>query len=225
MDSSQTIGKKEFRKEITKLKKDLKTFMSMTSLEPNDKIEQIKTNIFSSIDQLPILFMKRRKKISGADDPAKNLVGFGKPAFVDKVLVQFFRKNFISIEEKSFEQWFPLLSEQSIGSRIQLQSLFNLIIRMTGSRIKEKKREQISVNKMKDMDQLINITNEILIKRKKTTILNYTTVTSSDILKILNVFVSKDSEITIENKKALQEFKEGVRNENMIAKKLLESHK
>lgn len=96
---------------------------------------------------------------------------------------------------------------------------------MTGSRIKEKKREQISVNKMKDMDQLINITNEILIKRKKTTILNYTTVTSSDILKILNVFVSKDSEITIENKKALQEFKEGVRNENMIAKKLLESHK
>jgi hypothetical protein len=228
-ETLQYVGKKDFRKEITKLKREIKNYMSLTkapdSAFEKQQLEEIKSRMFECIDHLPILFMNRRKKVSGADNPAKNLIGFGKPAFVDQCLIDFFVLNFGNIENKSFREWFPILSEHGIGSRIQLQSLLNLMVRITNARIKgNKKRQQISVTKMKDMDKMIEKANQILSLKNKPLIQNSEVITSSDILKILNVFVSKDSDITMEQIEKLEKYKEGVRNENVISKNLLDGY-
>jgi hypothetical protein len=224
----ERCGKKDFRREITKLKKELRLFMSLSNSESKDisnyseRLEEIKTNIFSSIDNLPILFMNRRKKVSGANNPGKNLIGFGKPTLVDKYLIDFFEKNFDKIDGKTFSDFFPTLYQTRVGSRIQLQSLFNLLIRNTHARIKGKKRkEQISVSQMKDMDKLIDRTNEILLETNKNPIHDNIYIGSSDILKILNALVSKDSELTHSERELLMKHREEVRCENLIAKNLL----
>lgn len=243
-------SKKDFRKEVTRLKKEVRLFISLSnseskdinnmisqSSEPSDsavgnlstvtkrqseRLEEIKTNIFSCIDNLPILFMNRRKKVSGADNPAKNLIGFGKPTLVDRYLIEFFEKNFSKIDEKTFSDWFPVLYHTGIGSRIELQSIFNLLIRTTHARIKGRKRkEQISVSQMKDMDKLIERTNKILLKTNKNPIHDNIFIGSSDILKILNALVSKDSDMTHSQRELLMKHREDVRHENLIAKKLL----
>jgi len=232
---SQTIGKKEFRKETTKLKRELKLFMdeckthgkqsNSIEINQNNKLDEIESRIFSSIQQLQFLFINKRKKISGADNPSQNLIGFGKPAFVDKYLIRFFSLNFGKIDGKDFKSWFPVLSETGMGSRIQLQNLLNLIIKITGSRIREKKkREQISVSRMNDMDKLIERTNQILLNDNKDEIMNKDTISSSDILKILNVFVSKSAQLTPSQKEALENHKDDIRRENMISKRLLDDY-
>jgi hypothetical protein len=236
-----SISKKDFRKEITKLKKDLRTWMnksesnksesnksesskSESKADLSEGLEEMRTEIFSTIDKLPVLFMNRRKKTLGGDDPAKNLIGFGKPTCIDRNIVDFFEINFGSIDGKTFEQWFPCLSQLYFGSRIQLQSLFNLIIRITDARVKEKKREQISVKKMKNMDRLLVKANEILANKGRNAILNKDSITSSDLLKILNIFALKDSELTLEQKMSLERYREDIRNENIVARKLLEGY-
>jgi hypothetical protein len=231
-----SISKKDFRKEITKLKKDLRSWMNKseyskiesknneTKADLSEGLEEMKTEIFSTIDKLPILFMNRRKKTLGGDDPAKNLIGFGKPTFIDKNIVEFFEMNFGNIDGKTFAEWFPCLSQFYFGSRIQLQSLFNLIIRITDARVKEKKREQISVKKMKNMDRLLVKANEILANKGRNSILNKESITSSDLLKILNIFALKDSELSLEQKMSLEKYREDIRNENIVARKLLEGY-
>lgn len=216
-----SVSRKDFRKEITKLKRDLRTWMDKQS-SPTD--EDMKTEIFSTIDKLPVLFMNRRKKTLGGDDPAKNLIGFGKPTCIDKNIVEFFGINFGVIDGRTFSEWFPCLSQFCFGSRIQLQSLINLVIRITDARIKEKKREQISVVKMKNMDVLLNRANEILFNKNKSPIVNNESITSSDLLKILNVFTYRDSELSVEQKISIDKHREDIRNENMIARKLLEGY-
>lgn len=216
-----SVSRKDFRKEITKLKRDLRTWMDKQS-SPTD--EDMKTEIFSTIDKLPVLFMNRRKKTLGGDDPAKNLIGFGKPTCIDKNIIEFFDINFGVIDGRTFSEWFPCLSQFCFGSRIQLQSLINLVIRITDARIKEKKREQISVVKMKNMDVLLNRANEILFNKNKNPIENRESITSSDLLKILNVFTSKDSDLSVEQKISIDKHREDIRNENMIARKLLEGY-
>lgn len=216
-----SVSRKDFRKEITKLKRDLRTWMDKQS-SPTD--EDMKTEIFSTIDKLPVLFMNRRKKTLGGDDPAKNLIGFGKPTCIDKNIVEFFDINFGVIDGRTFSEWFPCLSQFCFGSRIQLQSLINLVIRITDARIKEKKREQISVVKMKNMDVLLNRANEILFNKNKSPIVNNESITSSDLLKILNVFTYRDSELSVEQKISIDKHREDIRNENMIARKLLEGY-
>ena len=228
MDSTRAIGKKDFRKEITKLKRDLKTFIVLSKKNAPEKhderLDKMKDEIFSSIDNLPILFTSRRKKIYGAED--KNLMGFGKPTFVDKSLIDFFDLNFGVVSGKNFSTWFPVLFEFGIGSRIQLQSLLNLVIRVTEARIKEqKKREQILVKQMKNLDTLILNANHILSLRGKELIENRETITSSDILKLLNAFVSRESDLTDERRKLLDDQREKVRDENLTAKTLLDEYK
>lgn len=219
-----SVSRKDFRKEITKLKRDLRTWMDKQSSPSDEVLDDMKTEIFSTIDKLPVLFMNRRKKTLGGDDPAKNLIGFGKPTCIDKNIVEFFDINFGVIDDRTFSEWFPCLSQFCLGSRIQLQSLINLTIRITDARIKEKKREQISVVKMKNMDVLLNRANEILFNRNKNPIVNSESITSSDLLKILNVFTSKDSELSVEQKITIEKHREDIRNENMIARKLLEGY-
>jgi hypothetical protein len=230
-----SISKKDFRKEITKLKKDLRTWMTKSSElkitgtktfvnEDNNTLEEMKTEIFSTIDKLPVLFMNRRKKTLGGDDPAKNLIGFGKPTCIDKNIVEFLEMNFGVVDGKSFGEWFPCLSQLCFGSRIQLQSLFNLVIRVTNARVKEKKREQISVKKMINMDQLLQKADEILHYKNRNKIGNKDSITSSDLLKILNIFALKDSELSMEQKMSLEKYKEDIRNENIISRKLLEGY-
>lgn len=225
-----SISKKDFRKEITKLKKDLRTWMVKSNDGMNNdpsesnNVEELKMEIFSTIDKLPVLFMNRRKKTLGGDDPANNLIGFGKPTFVDKNIVEFFNMNFGIIDGKTFSEWFPILSECYIGSRIQLQSLFNLIIRITDARTKEKKREQISVKRMKDMDRLLVRANEIFVSKRRNPILNTDIITSSDLLKILNIFAAKDSELTLDQKMSIEKYRTLIRNENITARKLLEGY-
>ena len=231
-----SISKKDFRKEITKLKKDLRTWMTK-SLESkisgtktlgdegdDNGLEEMKTEIFSTIDKLPVLFMNRRKKTLGGDDPAKNLIGFGKPTCIDKNIIEFLEMNFGVIDGKSFAKWFPCLSQLYFGSRIQLQSLFNLVIRITNARVKEKKREQISVKKMKNMDRLLKKADDILIYKNRNRIGDKDSITSSDLLKILNIFALKDSELSTEQKMSLEKYREDIRNENIVARKLLEGY-
>jgi hypothetical protein len=239
MDSSNGIGKKDFRKEITKLKKDLKTLFVLSKkvsetknksdeiqMLERSKLHQMKEEILSSMDNLSVLFMNRRKKAENAIDPGKNLVGFGKPTFVHDSLVDFFELNFDCIEGGHFGERFPMLSTHNIGSRIQLQSLLNLLIRATGARNKsEKRREQITVKSMKGLENLIESANEILSNRNKDCILISDTITSSDILKLLNAFVCRDCDLTEEQKNLLENNKELIREENILAKKLLEDQK
>jgi hypothetical protein len=239
MESSNGIGKKDFRKEITKLKKDLRSLMVLSKkvsetknksdeicMLERSKLNTIKDEILSSVDNLSVLFTNRRKKVENAADPGKNLVGFGKPTFVHDSLIDFFEKNFDLIDGKKFGQCFPILAEFNAGSRIQLQSLLNLLIRMTGARNKsEKRREQISVKTMKGLEELIQSANQILENRNKENISLNETITSSDILKLLNAFVARDSEITNEQKELLEKHKEEIREENILAKKLLEDYK
>jgi hypothetical protein len=220
-----SISKKDFRKEITKLKKDLRSWMTKSSDGTNGaELEEIKTEIFSTIDKLPVLFMNRRKKTLGGDDPAKNLIGFGKPTCIDKNIIHFLEMNFGMVDGKTFSEWFPCLSKLNFGSRIQLQSLFNLVIRITNARIKEKKREQISVKKMTNMDRLLSKANEILGNKGRNRIGDKDSITSSDLLKILNIFALKDSELSMEQKMSLEKYKEDIRNENMVSRKLLEGY-
>ena len=239
MESSNGIGKKDFRKEITKLKKDLKTLFVLSKktseiknksdeiqMLERSKLNQMKEEILSSMDNLSVLFTNRRKKVENAIDPGKNLVGFGKPSFVHPSLVDFFEQNFNQIDGEPFGKMFPILSEFNAGSRIQLQSLLNLLIRTKGARDKsEKKREQISVKSMIGLDQLIKNANEILESRNKEQILLNDTITSSDILKLLNAFVLRDTEINDEQRALLELKKQSIREENILAKNLLEEEK
>lgn len=239
MDSSNGIGKKDFRKEITKLKKDLKTLFVLSKkasetknksdeiqMLERSKLNQMKEEILSSMDNLSVLFTNRRKKVENAVDPGKNLVGFGKPSFVHPTMVDFLENNFSQIDGEPFGKRFPILSEFNAGSRIQLQSLLNLLIRTTGARNKsEKRREQISVKSMVGLDKVIKDANEILENRSKETISINDTITSSDILKLLNAFVLRDSELNDEQRALLELNKEAIREENILAKNLLEEQK
>jgi hypothetical protein len=240
MDSTNGIGKKDFRKEITKLKKDLKTLFVLSKkvsetknksdeiqMLDRSKLNQMKEEILTSMDNLSVLFTNRRKKVENAVDPGKNLVGFGKPTFVHPSMVDFFEKNFTELcEGQTFGQCFPILAEFNAGSRIQLQSLLNLLIRTTGARNKsEKKREQITVKSMKGLEELIKDANEILINRNKEPIPSNDTITSSDILKLLNAFVLRDSDLTSNQREILESHKEDIRSENILAKNLLEDQK
>lgn len=239
MDSSNGIGKKDFRKEITKLKKDLKTLFVLSKkasetknksdeiqMLERSKLNQIKDEILSSMDNLSVLFTNRRKKVENAIDPGKNLVGFGKPSFVHPSMVDFFEKNFSIIDGEPFGKRFPVLAEFNAGSRIQLQSLLNFLVRSTGARNKsEKRREQITVKSMVGLEKLIKDANQILESRSKEPISLNETITSSDILKLLNAFVSRDSELTEEQKALLELNKEAIREENILAKKMLEEQK
>jgi hypothetical protein len=217
-------SRKDFRKEITKIKKNIRLWMEM-NVDKNNKNEDdvIRNQIFSSIDNLPILFMNRRKKTIGGDDPAKNLIGFGKPTMVGKKFVEFLSLNFGVLEGKSFSEWFPCLFQFNVGSRIQLQSIFNLIIRITKARMKEKKRQQIAVNKIKNMDTILAIANELFLSKNMNPIQNKDTITSSDILKIINIFVQKDSELSQDQKKFINGQRNTIRDENILSRKLLES--
>jgi hypothetical protein len=243
METSQPIGKKDFRREVTKLKKDLKSLFAL-SKKFNDnkskpilddagqtvvdrvKLNQMRDEIFNSMDNLPSLFTSRRKKVAGSEKPGENLVGFGKPTLVDKGLIEFFNSNLTNVNGKVFSKSFPALSQHGVGSRIALQSLLNLVIRVSGARIQqEKKREQISVKHMKGMESMINRANQILSARKKELIQIRDTITSSDVLKILNAFVARESDLTDEDRKLLDDTREEVRKENILAKRLLEENK
>jgi hypothetical protein len=239
MESSNGVGKKDFRKEITKLKKDLKTLFVLSKkvgetknksdeiqMLERSKLNQMKDEILGSMDNLSVLFMNRRKKVEGAADPGKNLVGFGKPSLVHKSLVDFLEKNFNLVNGKPFGQCFPILAEHNVGSRIQLQSLLNLLIRTKGARNKfDKRREQISVKTLVGLEELIKDANEILSIRSKEIIPLNESITSSDILKLLNAYVCRDCELTTEQKTILDQNKDAIRDENILAKKLLEDEK